>query len=159
MVRKQERLQQIYRWYKEETGIKEVDMHEVAKFAAKKGYPLPTPKAPLDLLAKELSLAAREETRKDEETGLPYRANHAYTIKTHSGQLTLWVDIDETARKPMLKSLVNRREQMVGDAYHLTLDADHWNRINPDEEPIQMPLDFEVDVEWRKNTPPLEDAG
>lgn len=51
----------------------------------------------------------------------------------------------------MHKSLVNRREQMVGDGLQLTLDADHWNQINPNEEPIQLPLDFTQDVEWRKN--------
>jgi hypothetical protein len=42
---------------------------------------------------------------------------------------------------------------MVGDAYHLTLDADHWNGIHPKEEPITLPLDFTDDVKWRKNGP------
>jgi hypothetical protein len=65
----------------------------------------------------------------------------------------VWVDIDEAPRKIMLKSLVNRREQMVGDGLQLTLDADHWNNIHPSEEPIVMPLDFTDDVEWRKNGP------
>ena len=53
----------------------------------------------------------------------------------------------------MQKCLVQRREQMVGDALQLTLDADHWNSVNPSEAPIQMPLDFGPDVEWRKNGP------
>jgi len=53
----------------------------------------------------------------------------------------------------MLKSLINRREQMVGDGLQLTLDVDHWNGINPKEEPIQIPLDLTDDVEWRKNSP------
>ena len=51
-----------------------------------------------------------------------------------------------------------RREQMVGDALQLNLDAEHWSNEHPNEEPIQLPLDFSDDVEWRKNTP-LEDAG
>ena len=46
---------------------------------------------------------------------------------------------------------------MVGDAWHLTLDQDHWNGIHPNEEPIQLPLDFADDMQWRKNAPD-EDA-
>ena len=68
-------------------------------------------------------------------------------------QLHLWIDIDEAPRGPMLKSLINRREQMIGDGLQLTLDADHWNSINESEAPIQIPMDFTLDVEWRKNTP------
>lgn len=50
----------------------------------------------------------------------------------------------------MHRSLTKRREQMVGDAVHLTYDADRWNAQNHDLEPIQMALDFTPDVEWRK---------
>lgn len=51
----------------------------------------------------------------------------------------------------MHKSLIMRRGQMVDDALLATYDADHWNSINPDQEPIIIPLDFTEDVEWRKN--------
>lgn len=53
----------------------------------------------------------------------------------------------------MHKSLIMRREQMVADGLQLTLDAEHWNRMHSDEEPIQLPLDLGPDVEWRKNGP------
>ena len=53
----------------------------------------------------------------------------------------------------MLKSLINRRDQMIGDGLQLTLDADHWNAINAAAEPIQIPMDFTLDIEWRKNAP------
>ena len=53
----------------------------------------------------------------------------------------------------MHKSLIMRREQMVGDGVQLTLDAMHWNNINPKEEPITIPLDFTEDIEERLNTP------
>lgn len=66
--------------------------------------------------------------------------------------MMLWIDIDEAMRTPMLKSLVLRREQMVDDGVQMTLDADHWNRTHPMEEPIQLPLDLTDDVEWRKNS-------
>ena len=153
MATKAHKLQGIMRLYKQETGIKELDMHKVAAFAKRRGYPMPKPEDALDLLAKELSAAAREETKHDKKTGRPYRVNHAYKTMQGSQQLTLWIDIDEAPREPFRKSLINRREQMVGDGLQLTLDADHWNSVNQDKEPVVMPLDLTDDVEWRKNAP------
>lgn len=141
------------RYYKEETGTKEVNMKELAKFAVKKGWKLPIPADPLDILAKQFADAAREEIKHDAVTGDPYRVNHAMTTRQGHEQITIWIDIDEAIRLSMHKSLVQRREQMVGDGLQLTLDAEHWNRIHPSEEPIQMLLDLGPDVEWRKNTP------
>ena len=53
----------------------------------------------------------------------------------------------------MVKSLFTRREQMIGDGLQLTFDADHWNTIHDDEEPIVVPMDFTDDIQWRKNAP------
>jgi hypothetical protein len=137
--------------YRYETGKTEIDMHEVAKWAVSKGWKLPKPKTPMELLAKELSKAAAQEMRHDKD-GRAYRANHAVTTKTTNGaQLTFWIDIDEAPRKLIHKSLIQRREQMVGDAVQLSFDAEHWNTAHPKEEPIVIPLDFTPDVEWRKN--------
>ena len=158
MTNRDKRLQALYHYYRRETGIKEVDMREVAKWVVEQGYPLPKPPDPIDVLTKDFSRAARQETRTDKATSLPYRANHAFKAKQGAKQLTLWVDIDDATRSQMQKSAINRRNQMVGDAYHLTFDVDHWNRTNPDKEPIQIPLDFTDDVEWRKNTPALEET-
>ncbi|MGO4402194.1 hypothetical protein [Achromobacter sp. PAB15] len=153
MSNKSTEMQRFIRHYKEATGEKEVDMHKVAEFAAQTGWPLPKPRTALDRLAEQFSQAARQETRRDPKTGRPYRANHALQQWHGKTQLTLWIDIDEAPRGPMLKSLINRREQMVGDGLQLTLDADHWNSIHTDEEPIAIPLDFTDDVAWRKNAP------
>ena len=43
-------------------------MEKVAKWAAGKGWPLPVPQNPLDMLTKQFADAAREETRKDTTT-------------------------------------------------------------------------------------------
>jgi hypothetical protein len=145
-------MQSVIRQYRDETGETDVDMKKVAQFAVQHlGWPLSQPVDPIELLAKEFSRAAREEIKHDQVTGKPYRVNHA--IPAVAGQLRLWIDIDHTTRPKMLKSLINRREQMVGDGLQLSYDADHWNSINPNEEPIQIPLDFTDDVEWRKNAP------
>jgi hypothetical protein len=157
LATKQKQMQNLIRLYKERTGESEVDMHKVAEFAAQQGWPLPKPFNPLDELAKQFSKAAREEIRYDPITKKPYRGYHAVPAFRNNKQLSLWVDIDEAPRSPMQKSLINRREQMVGDGLQLTLDADHWNSLHPDEDPIIIPMDFTDDIEWRKNAPDDED--
>lgn len=150
MASKTEELQKLIRLYKEETGKKEIDLRQVAVFARDKGFPLAEPVDPLDLLAKDFARAAREETRRDEKTGRPYRVNHA--VPAPGGQFSFWVDIDENPpRKYMVKSLMNRREQMIGDGFSLWCDADHWSRINPDEEQIEIDFDLNFDIELRKH--------
>lgn len=146
-------MQYLIRLYKETTGEHEVDMKKVAKFAHQRGWPLPKPKDPFDMLATEFTQAARQEFRRDPKTGKPYRANHALPVSQGGVQLTLWIDIDEAPRHQMHKSLINRREQMVGDGVQLSLDADHWNSIHEEEDPIAIPMDLTDDIEWRKNAP------
>ena len=153
MASKRVQMQRFIRYYRRQTGKQEVDMHEVAKFAAEREWPLPELQDPMAILAKQFTKAARQETRYDKQTGRPYRANQSFFVRQGEQQLSLWVDTDEATRKQMKKSVVHRREQMVGDACQLFFDADHWNRANPTEEPIQVPLDFTYDVEWRKNGP------
>ena len=81
-----------------------------------------------------------------------WRTADALPVHLKDGkQLHLWIDIDEAERGPMLKSLVNRREQMVGDGLMLTYDQDHWNSLHEGEEPIQLPMDLTFDIELRKS--------
>lgn len=149
-MKKSTQIQRLYRLYKDETNQTIVDMRKFADWLKKKGFPMPTPRDPLDLLAKQCVEALREETRKDAKTGLPYKVNLCFSPDC-TGQGTLWADIDEADRKIAVKCLNQRREQMVGDAYQMTLIQDHWNGAHPDEEPIDMPLDFFLDVQWKKN--------
>ncbi len=151
---KDQELQRLYRWYKDEAGKAEVDLDDVVRFAKKKGYKLPAPQSPEDLLKKMIARAIRQEVRQDTFTGKPYRVNHHYVQS--STQLHLWIDIDEAPRTPMFKSFQARREQMVGDGLQLSLDVDHWNSIHPEEEPIQIVMDFTEDIEERKNAPDEE---
>jgi hypothetical protein len=130
MSRKNE-MQRLIKQYKFETGAREVDMHEVARWMTAQGWPLPPPIDPIDRLAKELSKAAREEVRYSD-SGRPYRANHAFPSPQGGKQLMLWVDIDEATRPQMHRSLNLRREQMVGDAVQLTLGADLLRRRKAD---------------------------
>lgn len=149
--------QAIIRLYRQETGQEAVDMHEVARFAISRGVKPPKPKTPEALLAERFSASAREETAKDDETGRPYRVNVAVTQRNGKEQMTLWHTLDTAPRFIAHKGLMQRREQMVGDAVSLSDDADHWNRMHPNDEPIQIPLDFEFDVMLRRHTPPDEE--
>lgn len=153
MGNKSQEMQSIIKRYREKTGKSSIDMHDVAKFAASMGWPLPKPKTALDRLAEQFSSAAREETRIDDVTGKPYRANLAVTTWQGSQQFTLWTDMDEAPRHIAHRSFHQRREQMVGDAVQLTFDVMHWNRINLAETPIEMLMDFTDDVQWRINAP------
>jgi len=153
MAKKSQEMQSIIKRYKEATGQASVDMHDVAKYAVSMGWPLPKPKTALERLAEQFSGAAREEIRRDEVTGKPYRANLAVTTWQGSQQTTLWTDIDEAPRNIAHRSFQQRREQMVGDAVQLTFDVMHWNRVNETEEPIRMEMDFNDDVQWRINGP------
>lgn len=146
-------MQSIIKRFREENGAESVDMHEVAKFAASMGWPLPKPRTAIDRLAEQFSSAARVEMRRDEVTGRPYRANLAVTTWNGTEQSTLWTDIDVAPRPIAHRSFQQRREQMVGDAVQLTFDVMHWNRVNQTAEPIHMPNDLTDDVDWRLNGP------
>src|SRR5688572_1942839 len=78
LMSRNEEIQRWHRQYKQETGIKEVDLKEFADWLVAKGWPEPKPVSPRDLLAKQCATALREETRDDKETGEPYRVNHYY---------------------------------------------------------------------------------
>ena len=127
--------QELQRWigeYRRTTGIKEVDHHELAKWLKKRGWPMPKPKSEIELLAKQVSDAARLQTRQDKVTGEEYRAYHSFTVPSGDGQLTLWVDIDEANRSQMWKSTVNKRDQVVGELWRMTIDSEHWSPRQPE---------------------------
>lgn len=146
---KHKQMQFLIRQWKEATGNVEIDMHEVAQFAAKKGWPIPPPLSGMDRLAREFSQAAREETRQDEKTGRHYRVYHAFTPDGGGQGFFLWIDIDDAPRKIMLKSVRQRREQVVGDMVQLYLDLEHWNRVHTKDDPIVLVTDVTEDVNER----------
>ena len=148
MSEKHRIMQRIIEEWQHETENAEIDMKAVALYAMSKGWPSPTPLTPEERLAKEFSQAAREATKRDEVTGEDYRVYHAVKMDGH-GQGVFWINIDEAPRKHMVKSAFARREQAVGDMVQLTLDLNHWNRINPAEDPILAEGDLNPDIAER----------
>src|SRR3546814_5245754 len=62
--------------------------------------------------------------------------------------LSLWADIDdpEAPHTHFVKSFAQRRSQIVGDCLQLKTDVDVYNDKRLPAEPIQIPLDFTLDV-------------
>lgn len=158
MIQKRQRFIQ---WYREQKKVKEVDMHDIALAAKKMGWKLPVPPDPLELLAKQFSQAAGEETRTDKHTKREYKANLAITEKRKDGkQHTLWLDVDNDApRHRMVKGLHLYREQMVGEAVIGKNTAEHWSSHHPDQQPLIFDTDMTDDVKWRENAPVEEKIG
>lgn len=157
---KLEEKQAFVRYYKRENKKTVITMAEVAKAAIAQGWPVPPPVSGEDRLAKQFAEAEREEIRYDKKTKRPYRANLAMTQRLKDGtQLALWIDTDEASRSQMVLALAKYREQMIGEALIGTDTVEHWNRINPSDKPLQFPLDFTDEAEWRRNAPVEEESG
>lgn len=153
--------QKIIRMYMEQPGKSGVDMKDVAQWAIDHGLlPVPKPRSPVDMLASTLARAAQQERRTDEATGRPYRAYHSVTVHVPEGSnYALWYDIDSAPRPAMVKSSSQRRTGIINDAVQLSLDLDHWNRVNPDEDPIHEGFDLDDEVEWEKHARDAERDG
>lgn len=151
-------LERIFRDYQERTGQAEVNMDDLAAYCEEQGWVMPTPPTPRKLLVRELSKAIRQATRTDKVSGNPYRAYHC--VEERHGQLLLsfWRDIDEAPRPFMDRSLRARSDQVTNDLVQLSFDAEHWNRVNPQEEPLLVNTDLTLPVQIRKNAPKMIDG-
>lgn len=124
-----------------------LDPHDVAGWAYRNGLHKPNVSTIISLIAADISQVLREEYRRDAK-GRLYRANHAATTKVGGKNLSLWADIDDPTapHAHFLKSFGQRRQQIVGDCYQLKTDADVYNDHRKPDIPIQIILDFTLDV-------------
>jgi len=157
---KHEQMQAFVRHYKREQKKTAVTMAEVAKAAIKMGWEAPAPITAEERLAKQFAAAEREEMGVDKKTKRPYRANLAYTRMNNRGeQDSFWVETNEASRVEADAWMSKYREQMLGEAVIGTDTIEHWNRINPKEQPLQFDLDFTDEAQWRRNIPVETDEG
>lgn len=146
MASYQQQLQDIFARYQAEVSQAPVDLKEVGKWAMGKGMWAPRPVDVLRRFSSDLADALREEYRTDEKTGRRYRTKLAVTTWDGERQGSLWGDSDTAPRSHVVKSVAQRRRQVVADCYQLRVDVDQYNADRPDEEPIQLVLDFTDDV-------------
>jgi hypothetical protein len=154
MATKKVLMQRFARNYREKHG-RDTTSHELALAWKKIGGQMPKPKDVIDILAKEFADAEREELSFDEVLGESYNANICYELLVGDKIETRWADTDTASRDKIVKNAALRRNQVVGDLVRATVTLLHWNRIHPEEEPVQMELDFGPDVEWKLNAPRL----
>jgi hypothetical protein len=138
----------IERYRKEvgDTGF--LDPHALAEWAYKHGLHKPNVQTIIDAIARDISQVFREEYRTDR-YGRRYRAKHAATKKAGNRTLSLWADIDDphAPHAHFQMSFAQRRQQIVGDCLQLKTDVDVYNDRRDPVEPIQIVLDFTLDVE------------
>ena len=150
MANYKERLRSIWKQYRGEVASDPVDLQTVAEWAIEKGLWAPRP---IDLnrnLANDLAQALREEKRIDK-SGREYRANIPVRQRAKDGApLFQWADIDDAPRPHVEKSVQQERRSIVSDCYALLMKVEHYNEAHPNEEPIQLILDFQEDVEELK---------
>lgn len=134
--------------YRAETGADgPLDLHEVASWAWHNGLHKPNTKTVIDAIAADIAQVFREEYRTDK-LGRRYRAMHAATEKRGTKTLSLWADMDDPSapHSHFVRSFAQRRQQIVGDCLQLKTDVDVYNDKREPTEPIQIPLDFTLDV-------------
>lgn len=125
-----------------------VEPREVAEWAYRNGLHKPNLKSVIDAIAADIAQVFREEYRTAVD-GRRYRAKHATTRKQGAKTLSLWADLDDPAapHAHFIESFGQRRQQIVGDCYQLKTDADVYNDHRKPSEPVQIVLDFALDVE------------
>jgi hypothetical protein len=125
-----------------------LDAHELAEWAYEKGLHKPPTRRIIDTIAADIAQHFREEYRTDA-SGRRYRAKHAAAVKNGNKTLSLWGDIDDPTapHDHFERSFGQRRQQIVGDCFQLKTDADHYNDARRPQKPIQIHLDFSLDVE------------
>ena len=96
--------------------------------------------------ADQIADAMRQEYIRDDQ-GRRVRAKHAATYSKEGRQFLLWDDMRTATHTHMELSFQNRRQQAVMDCKQLKMDVDSYNHNYNAGAPIQMVLDFRLDVE------------
>lgn len=157
MAKYKDQLRAIWKQYRNEKSTDPIDLQTVAKWAIDKRLWAPRPVDLNQSLANDLAQALREEKRVDR-SGREYRANIPVRQRAKDGiTLFQWADIDDAPRLHVEKSVQQERRSISSDCYALLMKVEHYNDAHPDEEPIQLILDFNEDVEEMKIADGLED--
>ena len=119
---------------------------EMAEWAIKNGKWELGEDVALRKCAEDISRSLREEYIKDEK-GRRVRLKHSATVTRNGEQLVLWDDLRTAPRIHMQMAFQQRRHQILGDCRQLKTDVDCYNDRNPEAKPIQMILDFSLDLE------------
>jgi hypothetical protein len=145
-----DQLQQVWHHYDDQREHQPSGTREAAEWAVAEGLlELPTID-PLDILARQMARALREETQMDEH-GRRYRVNHAMRVTTNGVQYSFWAMMGYASHEHMEKTFAQRREHIIGECLQLKTDVDVYNDLTTGQHPaIQLVLDFTEDVAERE---------
>jgi len=144
-------LQGIYERYRREVKGGEVDLKDVSAWAIKLGLWEPPKKSAVDILARDMGRALRDEYFTDPQ-GRRVRKKHARKISKTlpSGEMeqqTLWDDMTTAKPEHMQISFQQRRGMALDDCHQLKTDADSYNENYNPGDAIQLSWDFTEDLE------------
>lgn len=139
-------LQRTIKDYQEQKQSWPATTTEMAEWALANGRFNFRAPALLRILAKDLAQAMREDYITDKK-GRRVRAKHPAPSKRSGQTIMLWDDIRTAPREHMMASFQTRRYHIVSECRQVKLDVDSYNDAHPENQPIQMVLDFTKDVE------------
>jgi len=152
-----EKLRVLWKRYRDEVSTDPVDLKTVAAWAIEQELWVPRPIDLSTSLANDLAQALREEKRVDKE-GREYRANIPVRSRAKDGKtLFEWADIDDAPRPHVEKNVQQERRSVASDLYALMMKVEHYNASHPDEDPIQLILQFDDDIAEMKIANGLDD--
>jgi hypothetical protein len=139
-------LLQIVDRYVEETGDKEPDLRDAARWAHAEGL-LETPSIDvIRVMARALARACRQDYIVDE-NGEPVRRRHAVREERGQEQMTLWPKIEDMSPQKMRKSLQVRKQGTLQDALQIERDRRYFNTHYNPGDPIPMDYNLNPDIE------------
>lgn len=141
-------MQKLWKQYEKENAYQPAGTRPVIDWALSKGL-LELPQVdPRDILSSQMAAALRSETAIDKK-GREYRINHAVKITKNGVQTTFWGILGFAGDEHMQMSFGQRRDQVVGDCFHLRIDVDAFNEGRPAEKQYALDLNFTEDVKER----------
>lgn len=118
---------------------------DLADWALEQRRWAPTREATRRMCAEQFSRAMREQYMTDP-SGRRIRIKHAVRLRRGGEQTALWDDIRTAPRSHMERAFQQRRNQIVGDCRQLKNDVDSYNDVHSKMPPIQLVLDFTLDM-------------
>lgn len=140
----------IWEQYQQEVSPEPTDLRDVGAWARAKRLWAPRPIDVDASFARDMADVLREQVRTDK-AGRKYRAFIPAKDKGKDGlPLFKWADIDVAPRTHVEKGVQGERRSIAADCFALAMKLDHYNAAHPDEEPLQVPFNFEEDIEEMK---------
>jgi hypothetical protein len=154
-----EQLQAYVEQYRSEGNAWPASSRALARWMIETGRWETGKKSLVDLCAKEISRALREEYHTDPQ-GRRVRTKHAAKVparKDDADQLVMWDDLRTASRAFMERAFKGRRKQIVDDCVQLKTDMDSYNENVNTEAPIQTIFDFTDDLAEQAAAPAVRE--